>query len=182
MWRDDVDSNTPRNEARVRLRRSRTARRAPARPDVQPAHVEADRGRARELDQEHRDRPPGARRERWVSGAPGAGRGSGARAARLAGCRAAGRRGTFDVRRACIPVRIGVSGRGVVVVDQGLDVRPFAEMLHRIEPMLRGPAFAGAFQPFEDSLGLERIPEPLQSFVRETTLSGKRSSWGTGMC
>ena len=57
--------------------------------------------------------------------------------------------------------------RGVVVVDQGLDVRPFAETLHRIEPMLRGPAFASAFQPFEDSLGLERIPEPLQSFVRE---------------
>ena len=36
--------------------------------------------------------------------------------------------------------------RGVVVVDQGLDVRPFAETLHRIEPALRGPAFASAFQ------------------------------------
>ena len=57
--------------------------------------------------------------------------------------------------------------RGVVVVDQGLDVRPVAETLHRIEPALRGPAFASAFQPFEDSLGLERIPEPLQSFVRD---------------
>jgi pimeloyl-ACP methyl ester carboxylesterase len=57
--------------------------------------------------------------------------------------------------------------RGVVVVDSGPEVRPFAELLHRIEPLLRGPGFASAFQPFEDSLGLERIPEPLQSLVRE---------------
>ena len=58
--------------------------------------------------------------------------------------------------------------RGLVVVDQGMHVQPFAELLHRLEPVLRGPGFAQAWQTFEDSLGLDRIPEPTRSLVLET--------------
>ena len=60
------------------------------------------------------------------------------------------------------------STRGVVVVDQGLDVRPYGELMHRLEPLLRGPGFQQAWQPFEESLGLERIPEPTRSLVLAT--------------
>jgi pimeloyl-ACP methyl ester carboxylesterase len=57
--------------------------------------------------------------------------------------------------------------RGLVVVDNGPDVRPFAELVQRLEPVLRGPGFANAWQTFEHSLGLERIPEPVRSLVLE---------------
>jgi pimeloyl-ACP methyl ester carboxylesterase len=56
--------------------------------------------------------------------------------------------------------------RGVVLVDNGPDVRPFAELVRRLEPALRGPGFADVWQTFESSLGLERIPEPARSVVR----------------
>ena len=55
--------------------------------------------------------------------------------------------------------------RGVVMVDNGPDIRPFAELVHRLEPALRGPGFSQVWQTFEDSLGLERIPEPVRSLV-----------------
>jgi pimeloyl-ACP methyl ester carboxylesterase len=58
--------------------------------------------------------------------------------------------------------------RGVVVIDNGPDVRPFAELLHRLERVLRGPGFANAWQTFEKSLGLERIPDPERSLVLAT--------------
>lgn len=58
--------------------------------------------------------------------------------------------------------------RGVVVVDNGPDVRPFAQLVHRLEPALRGPGFEEVWQTFEDSLGLERIPEPVRPLVLET--------------
>ncbi len=58
--------------------------------------------------------------------------------------------------------------RGVVTVDNGPDIRPFAELVHRLGPALRGPGFAEVWQVFEDSLGLDRIPEPLRSLVLET--------------
>jgi pimeloyl-ACP methyl ester carboxylesterase len=58
--------------------------------------------------------------------------------------------------------------RGVVMVDSGLDIRPFAELVHRLEPALRGPGFSQVWQTFEDSLGLECIPEPLRSLVVDT--------------
>jgi pimeloyl-ACP methyl ester carboxylesterase len=57
---------------------------------------------------------------------------------------------------------------GVVMVDSGPHIRPFAELAHRLEPALRGAGFAQAWQTFEDSLGLERIPEPVRSLVLET--------------
>ena len=55
--------------------------------------------------------------------------------------------------------------RGIVLVDNGPDIRPFAELAHRLEPALRGPGFAEVWRTFEDSLGLERIPEPVRSLV-----------------
>jgi pimeloyl-ACP methyl ester carboxylesterase len=58
--------------------------------------------------------------------------------------------------------------RGVVIVENGPDIRPFAQLLHRLEPALRGPGFTEAWQPFEESLGLGRIPEPARSLVLET--------------
>src|SRR6266536_3089020 len=59
---------------------------------------------------------------------------------------------TLDVER---PVVVGHSmaaavaglyasahpARGIVLVDQATEVLPFAQMLHQIAPMLRGPAF-----------------------------------------
>jgi pimeloyl-ACP methyl ester carboxylesterase len=57
--------------------------------------------------------------------------------------------------------------RGVVVVDSGTHVQPFAELVHRVAPALRGAGFAHAWQPFEQSLGIERVPEPVRSLVYE---------------
>lgn len=54
---------------------------------------------------------------------------------------------------------------GVVVVDQGSEVQPFAETLHRVAPMLRGPGFDQAWSRFEESIGLDRVPEPTRSAV-----------------
>ncbi|PWI41037.1 alpha/beta hydrolase [Streptomyces sp. ICBB 8177] len=58
--------------------------------------------------------------------------------------------------------------RGVVMVDQATEVLPFAQMLHQIAPMLRGPAFEQVWRKFEDSLGLDRIPEPTRALVLAT--------------
>jgi pimeloyl-ACP methyl ester carboxylesterase len=58
--------------------------------------------------------------------------------------------------------------RGVVMVDQATEVLPFAEMLHQIAPMLRGPAFDQVWQRIENSLGLDHIPEPIHTLVLET--------------
>ena len=52
---------------------------------------------------------------------------------------------------------------GVVNVDQPLDVRPFARLLKQVEPALRGPHFAAAFEPIRQSIGVELLPEPLRS-------------------
>jgi pimeloyl-ACP methyl ester carboxylesterase len=56
---------------------------------------------------------------------------------------------------------------GVVLVDNGPEIGPFAEVVRRLEPVLRGPGFAEAWQPFEASLGIDRIPEPERSLVLE---------------
>jgi pimeloyl-ACP methyl ester carboxylesterase len=55
--------------------------------------------------------------------------------------------------------------RGAVTVDSATNVVPFAELVQRLEPALRGPDFARAFEPFQHSMGLDRIPEPLRSEV-----------------
>lgn len=53
--------------------------------------------------------------------------------------------------------------RGVVVVDQTLFVRPFAELAHSLAPGLRGDDFGTAFEPFRQSIGIDRLPEPERS-------------------
>jgi pimeloyl-ACP methyl ester carboxylesterase len=53
--------------------------------------------------------------------------------------------------------------RGAVSVDAALDVRPFARGVQQLEPALRGADFAAAFAPFQRSMGLELVPEPLRS-------------------
>jgi pimeloyl-ACP methyl ester carboxylesterase len=58
--------------------------------------------------------------------------------------------------------------RGIVLVDQATEVLPFAQMLHQIAPMLRGPAFDQAWLNIESSLGLDRIPEPARTLVLDT--------------
>jgi pimeloyl-ACP methyl ester carboxylesterase len=55
--------------------------------------------------------------------------------------------------------------RGVVDVDNGPDVRPFARLVRHLAPVLQGPDFADAWEVFETGLGLERIPEPVRSLV-----------------
>ena len=58
--------------------------------------------------------------------------------------------------------------RGLVIIDNGPDIRPFAQLVQQLEPALCGPGFTQVWQTFEDSLGLERIPEPVRSLVLET--------------
>jgi pimeloyl-ACP methyl ester carboxylesterase len=58
--------------------------------------------------------------------------------------------------------------RGMVLVDQATEVLPFARMLHQIAPMLRGPAFGRIWPGIENSLGLDRIPEPARTLVLDT--------------
>ena len=53
-------------------------------------------------------------------------------------------------------------------IDNGPDIRPFAQLVQQLEPALCGPGFTQVWQTFEDSLGLERIAEPLRSLVLET--------------
>lgn len=55
---------------------------------------------------------------------------------------------------------------GVVMVDSGPEIQPFAEVVHRVAPMLRGAGFADAWSRFESSLGLDLIPEPVQTVAR----------------
>src|SRR4051812_36586948 len=58
--------------------------------------------------------------------------------------------------------------RGAVTVDASWNVTPFAELVQRLEPALRGPEFARAFEPFRKSMGFDRIPEPLRGEVLAT--------------
>jgi pimeloyl-ACP methyl ester carboxylesterase len=58
--------------------------------------------------------------------------------------------------------------RGIVFIDNGPHIRPFAELVRQLEPALRGPGFAKVWPTFENTLGLERIPEPVRSLVLAT--------------
>ncbi len=62
---------------------------------------------------------------------------------------------------------------GLVTIDNGPDIRPMARLVQQLEPALCGPGFTALWQSFEDSLGLERIPEPVRSFVLDTRLVKK---------
>jgi pimeloyl-ACP methyl ester carboxylesterase len=62
--------------------------------------------------------------------------------------------------------------RGAVSVDSPLDVRPFAALLRRLEPALRGPAFTETFERvFQASMGLDL----LAADVRAAVLAGQRT-------
>jgi pimeloyl-ACP methyl ester carboxylesterase len=64
--------------------------------------------------------------------------------------------GTAMIYAASYPVR------GAVIVDSPTDLRPSARMVQQLEPALRGPGFSNAFAPFERSMGLDLVPEPLR--------------------
>jgi len=53
--------------------------------------------------------------------------------------------------------------RGVVNVDQALDVRSFVTMIQQLEPALRGPQFEATFEPIRQGIGVQALPEPLRS-------------------
>jgi pimeloyl-ACP methyl ester carboxylesterase len=67
--------------------------------------------------------------------------------------------GIASIYAACFPVR------GVVNIDGGVDLRPFASLVQRLTPALEGEDFAAAFQPFQQSMGLDLVPEPRRSAV-----------------
>ncbi|HJQ04083.1 MAG TPA: alpha/beta hydrolase [Nocardioides sp.] len=55
--------------------------------------------------------------------------------------------------------------RGVVDVDQPLVVGPFAGFVQQLADALHGPDFGAAFAPFEESIGVDRLPEPERTRV-----------------
>jgi pimeloyl-ACP methyl ester carboxylesterase len=57
---------------------------------------------------------------------------------------------------------------GVANVDQPLLVGPVMRMSQQMEPVLRGPHFAAAFEPIRQDIGVERLPEPLRSSTLAT--------------
>jgi len=69
-------------------------------------------------------------------------------------------------------VAIGYAARfgaaGVVDVDQPLLVGGFAARLQQSAQALRGPDFASAFAPFEQTIGVDLLPEPERSRVAAT--------------
>jgi pimeloyl-ACP methyl ester carboxylesterase len=54
---------------------------------------------------------------------------------------------------------------GLVHVDQPFEIRPFARMVRSLWPALSGPNFRAAFEPFQQSIGVDRVPEPLRTEV-----------------
>src|SRR5262245_42013849 len=54
---------------------------------------------------------------------------------------------------------------GIVDVDSGLDVRQFVALVKQLEPALRGPGFDAVFERFQESMGIDRVPEPYRSLV-----------------
>jgi pimeloyl-ACP methyl ester carboxylesterase len=56
--------------------------------------------------------------------------------------------------------------RGAVTIDGPPDVRPFAALVRRLEPALRGDAFADTFcTVFQASMGLELLPADIRNAV-----------------
>jgi pimeloyl-ACP methyl ester carboxylesterase len=64
------------------------------------------------------------------------------------------------------------SARGAVVVDNPFDIRPFARFAKQLEPALRGPAFEQAFAPFQQSMRLDLVREPLPQVLRQDVVVG----------
>jgi pimeloyl-ACP methyl ester carboxylesterase len=60
---------------------------------------------------------------------------------------------------------VGYPTIGIVDVDQGLDARRFSALLKELEPALRGPGFDSVFERFQESMEIDRVPEPDRSLV-----------------
>ena len=58
--------------------------------------------------------------------------------------------------------------RGLVTVDGTVDIQPTAELIRRLEPILRSDRFADAFAPFQQSMGFEHVPEPLHTHALQS--------------
>ena len=57
--------------------------------------------------------------------------------------------------------------RGVVNVEGTVDIQPMAELIRRMEAILRSDRFADAFAPCQQSMGFEHVPEPLRTDTLE---------------
>ena len=55
--------------------------------------------------------------------------------------------------------------RGVVNVDQPLQVEPFAQLLRSLAGPLRGPGFAQVWEQFETSMGIGSLPQSAQDLL-----------------
>jgi pimeloyl-ACP methyl ester carboxylesterase len=58
--------------------------------------------------------------------------------------------------------------RGVVNVDQSLDIAPFAQLVQPLAERLRSPAFPEMWEMFARSMHVELLPESAQKLVRST--------------
>lgn len=58
--------------------------------------------------------------------------------------------------------------RGVVNVDQSLQVAPFANLVRSLADKLHGPDFPAVWEMFAASMQIERLPESAQELVRST--------------
>jgi pimeloyl-ACP methyl ester carboxylesterase len=68
--------------------------------------------------------------------------------------------------------------RGVVNVDQPLQVEPFAQLVRSLAGPLRGPGFAQVWEQFEASMGIGLLPQGAQNllqsarYVRQDLVTG----------
>lgn len=58
--------------------------------------------------------------------------------------------------------------RGIINVDQPLQVAPFAAMVQSLADKLRGPAFPAVWQMFTASMHIELLPEAAQELLRSS--------------
>jgi len=58
--------------------------------------------------------------------------------------------------------------RGIINVDQPLQVAPFADLVHSLASKLRGPAFPAIWQMLAASMHIELLPEAVQQLVRSS--------------
>ena len=58
--------------------------------------------------------------------------------------------------------------RGVINVDQPLQIAPFADLVQSLAGQLRGPGFPGAWQMFAASMHVELLPDAGQELVRSS--------------
>jgi pimeloyl-ACP methyl ester carboxylesterase len=62
--------------------------------------------------------------------------------------------------------------RGAVSIDNPFDLRPFGRLVRQMAPALRGPAFAEAFAPVQQSMRLDLLREPVPQEIRQDVVLG----------